>query len=54
MRSQTVGIIGLGKIGTSNRLKARGLGLRVIAYDPYVLGAVMESRVLSPSISINC
>ena len=48
MRSQTVGIIGLGKIGTATALKARGLGLRVIAYDPYVLGAVMESRGVEP------
>ncbi len=48
MRSQTLGIIGLGKIGTATALKARGLGLRVIAYDPYVLGAVMESRGVEP------
>ncbi|MBP1696177.1 MAG: 2-hydroxyacid dehydrogenase, partial [Deltaproteobacteria bacterium] len=48
MRSQTVGIIGLGKIGTATALKARGLGLRVIAYDPYVLGAVMQSRSVEP------
>src|SRR5512143_2201367 len=39
MRGQTLGIIGFGKIGTAVALKARGLGLRVIAYDPYVLGA---------------
>jgi len=38
MRSQTVGIIGLGKIGTATALKARGLGLRVIAYDPTFSG----------------
>jgi len=48
MRPQTVGIIGLGKIGTATALKARGLGMRVIAYDPYVLGAVMESRGVEP------
>jgi D-3-phosphoglycerate dehydrogenase / 2-oxoglutarate reductase len=44
MRDQTLGIVGLGKIGTVTALKARGLGMRVIAYDPYVLGPVMESR----------
>ena len=48
MRGQTLGIIGLGKIGTTVALKARGLGLRVIAYDPYVLGAVMMSRGVEP------
>lgn len=49
MRDQTVGIIGFGKIGTTTALKARGLGMRVIAYDPYVLGAVMESHGVKPA-----
>ena len=48
MRHQTVGIVGLGKIGTATAMKAKGLGLRVIAYDPYVLGAVIESRGIEP------
>jgi len=33
---QTLGIIGLGKIGRSLARKALGLGLKVLAYDPYV------------------
>jgi D-3-phosphoglycerate dehydrogenase len=48
MSGQTLGIVGLGKIGTVTALKAKGLGLRVIAYDPYVLGPVMESRGVTP------
>jgi len=48
MRDQTLGIVGLGKIGTATALKARGLGMRVIAYDPYVLDGVMESRGVKP------
>jgi len=48
MRNQTLGIVGLGRIGTATALKARGLGMRVIAYDPYVLDAVMESRGVKP------
>jgi D-3-phosphoglycerate dehydrogenase len=48
MRDQVLGIVGLGKIGTVTALKARGLGMRVIAYDPYVLDAVMESRGVEP------
>lgn len=48
MREQTLGIVGLGRIGTATALKARGLGMRVIAYDPYVLGAVMVSRGVEP------
>ena len=49
LRGQTLGIIGFGKIGTAVALKARGLGLRVIAYDPYVFGAVMLSRGVEPA-----
>ncbi len=49
MRDQTLGIVGFGKIGTVTALKARGLGMRVIAYDPYVLRPVMESRGVTPA-----
>jgi D-3-phosphoglycerate dehydrogenase len=48
MRGQSLGIVGLGRIGTATALKARGLGMRVMAYDPYVLDAVMESRGVKP------
>jgi D-3-phosphoglycerate dehydrogenase len=48
MRNQILGIVGLGRIGTASALKARGLGMRVMAYDPYVLGPVMESRGVKP------
>ena len=48
MRDQTLGIIGFGKIGTATALKAKGLGIKVIAYDPYVLGAVMETHGVNP------
>ena len=46
MCEQTLGIVGSGKIGTATALKARGLGMRVISYDPYVLDAVLERRYL--------
>jgi len=49
LRGQTLGIIGFGKIGTAVALKAKGLGLRVIAYDPYVFGAVMLSHGVEPA-----
>jgi D-3-phosphoglycerate dehydrogenase len=48
MQEQTLGIVGMGKIGTVTALKARGLGMRVICYDPYVLGPVMVSRGVTP------
>jgi D-3-phosphoglycerate dehydrogenase / 2-oxoglutarate reductase len=44
MRDQTLGIIGCGKIGTATALKAIGLGMRVIAYDPYVFDGVMVTH----------
>jgi len=35
LNGQTIGLIGLGKIGRCTAAKAKGLGLKVIAYDPY-------------------
>lgn len=49
MRGQTLGIIGCSKIGTATALKAKGLGLRVIAYDPFVFGGVLESLGIEPT-----
>ncbi|MCL5266412.1 MAG: C-terminal binding protein [Chloroflexi bacterium] len=48
MRDQTLGIIGLGKIGTVTATKAKALGMRVVAHDPYVLDGVMESWGVKP------
>ena len=48
MRDQTLGIVGVGKIGTVTALKARGLGMRVLGCDPYVLKPVLESRGIRP------
>jgi D-3-phosphoglycerate dehydrogenase len=36
LSGQTLGLIGLGKIGRCTAAKARGLGLKVIAFDPHV------------------
>jgi D-3-phosphoglycerate dehydrogenase / 2-oxoglutarate reductase len=36
LKGQTLGIVGLGRIGRSLLPKARGFQLRIIAYDPYV------------------
>jgi D-3-phosphoglycerate dehydrogenase len=35
INGQTIGLVGLGKIGRCTAAKAKGLGLKVIAYDPY-------------------
>jgi phosphoglycerate dehydrogenase-like enzyme len=35
LRTQTFGIVGLGRIGTATALRAKALGFRVIFFDPY-------------------
>ena len=39
---KTLGIIGLGRIGTRVTVRARAFGMRVIAYDPYIAPSVFE------------
>ncbi len=36
LRSQTLGIVGLGRIGSQVAIKASGFGLKVISYDKYI------------------
>lgn len=35
LRGRTLGVIGCGRIGTAMALRAKALGMRVVAYDPY-------------------
>lgn len=35
LRGRTLGIIGMGRIGTATALRAKALGLEVVYYDPY-------------------
>jgi D-3-phosphoglycerate dehydrogenase len=42
---KTLGIIGLGRIGTRIAKRARAFGMRVIAYDPYIAPSVFEKAV---------
>lgn len=34
---KTMGIVGLGRIGTAMAMRAKGMGMQVVFYDPYVL-----------------
>lgn len=43
LRGQTLGIIGLGRIGKSVAAKAQAFGLQVIAHDPYVDDGTMAA-----------
>jgi phosphoglycerate dehydrogenase-like enzyme len=43
LRTQTFGVIGLGRIGTAAALRAKALGFRVIFFDPYVKRGVHKA-----------
>lgn len=36
LRGKTLGIVGLGRIGTQVALKAKAFGMRILTYDPYI------------------
>jgi D-3-phosphoglycerate dehydrogenase len=42
LKDQTLGVLGLGRIGQATAEKGRGLGLNVIAYDPYANAEIAE------------
>src|SRR5258706_6022169 len=44
LKGQTLGVLGFGRIGSATAAKARGLGLEVIAYDPYVPAQTIEAQ----------
>lgn len=44
LKGHTLGVIGLGKIGSRVAQLAQAFGMTVKAYDPYVDGAVMAER----------
>src|SRR5205814_4109603 len=43
LNGKVLGIIGLGRIGKLITARARGFGMHVIAYDPYIAANVFES-----------
>jgi D-3-phosphoglycerate dehydrogenase len=44
LKGQTLGVLGFGRIARATAAKARGLGLEVIAYDPYVASETMAAE----------
>ena len=46
---KTVGIVGLGKVGSSLAKKCLGLGTKVLAYDPYVAPGPMRELGTEPA-----
>jgi len=66
LRTQTFGIVGLGRIGTATALRAKALGFRVVFFDPYVpsgthkavgierVGSLDELLRLADTVSVHC
>ncbi len=52
LRGKTIGIIGFGRIGQSVAKYALGLGMDVIAYDPYLEKATIDVQVANQTVSI--
>ncbi len=66
LRTQTFGLVGLGRIGTATALRAKALGFRTVFFDPYVpsgthkavgierVGSLAELLAQSDTLSIHC
>ncbi len=66
LRTQTFGIVGLGRIGTATALRAKAFGFRVIFHDPYVpsgthkaigierVSSLPELLAAADTVSIHC
>ncbi|MDP3073505.1 MAG: C-terminal binding protein [Opitutaceae bacterium] len=66
LRTQTLGLVGLGRIGIATALRAKAFGFRVVFFDPYApagtrkavgleqVGSLDELLKLSDTISIHC
>jgi D-3-phosphoglycerate dehydrogenase len=48
MKGRTLGIIGIGRIGSAVAWRARGLGLRVIAHDRYLNDDAIRAKQVEP------
>lgn len=48
IRGRTLGIVGFGKIGRTLGRKARGLGLKIAAFDPYLDDAAVREQGAEP------
>ncbi len=49
----TLGIIGLGRIGTATAMRAKGLGMNVLFYDPYLVEGIDKSLGIGRCYELN-
>jgi D-3-phosphoglycerate dehydrogenase len=49
LEGRTIGLLGLGRMGQAVAVRARGFGLRLLAWDPYVPQAVFASLGVQPA-----
>jgi D-3-phosphoglycerate dehydrogenase/C-terminal binding protein len=49
----TMGIIGLGRIGTATAMRAKALGMKVIFYDPYLVEGIDKSLGINRCYELN-
>src|SRR5256712_9499796 len=52
LSGKTLGVIGLGRIGTRVTTRARSFGMRVLAYDPYIAQTV-GGKVAAEKVSLD-
>ena len=48
LSSKTLGVVGMGRVGSQAATFARSLGMNVLAYDPYISAEVLSKRGVSP------
>ena len=48
LSSKTLGVVGMGRVGSQTATFARNLGMNVLAYDPYISAEVLSQRGVSP------
>lgn len=53
LRGKTIGIIGFGRIGQSVAKYALGCGMNVLAFDPFMVGAIIHVEVADQKISVD-
>jgi phosphoglycerate dehydrogenase-like enzyme len=53
LRTQTFGLLGLGRIGTATALRAKALGFRVIFHDPYAPAGTHKALGLERAASLD-